>query len=31
VFKPDGQPVVAFGGLTRNTEEFIAFLKQGLE
>jgi thiol:disulfide interchange protein DsbD len=31
VFKPDGHPVVAFGGLTRNTEEFIAFLKQGLE
>ena len=31
VFKPDGQPVVAFGGLTRNADEFIAFLKQGLE
>jgi thiol:disulfide interchange protein DsbD len=31
IFQPDGQPVVAFGGLTRNTDEFIAFLKQGLE
>lgn len=31
VFRPDGQPVVAFGGLTRNAEEFTAFLKQGLQ
>jgi len=31
VFTPDGRAVLAFGGLTRNSQEFIAFLKQGLE
>jgi thiol:disulfide interchange protein DsbD len=27
----DGEPVVGFGGLTRHPEEFIAFLRRGLE
>jgi thiol:disulfide interchange protein DsbD len=31
VFHPDGQPRVAFGGLTRNPDEFLAFLQRGLE
>jgi len=31
VLEPDGQPVVAFGGLTRNPEEYVAFLRQGLQ
>ena len=31
VLAPDGQPMLAFGGLTRNPEEFIAFLREGLE
>jgi len=26
-----GDPVVGFGGLTRRPEEFIAFLRRGLE
>jgi thiol:disulfide interchange protein DsbD len=30
VFTPDGQPVVAFGGLTRDPAEYIAFLQAGL-
>jgi thiol:disulfide interchange protein len=28
---PDGRPRVAFGGLTRNPGEYIAFLQRGLE
>jgi thiol:disulfide interchange protein DsbD len=31
VFGPDGQPKVAFGGLTRSAEEFLVFLRRGLE
>jgi thiol:disulfide interchange protein DsbD len=31
VLKPDGQPVVTFGGLTRNPDDFIRFLRKGLE
>lgn len=31
VFGPDGQPKVAFGGLTRNATEFLAFLRYGLD
>jgi thiol:disulfide interchange protein DsbD len=30
-FDPAGQPKVAFGGLTRNPDEFLAFLQRGLE
>jgi thiol:disulfide interchange protein DsbD len=29
-FGPDGQPKVAFGGLTRDAEQFLDFLRQGL-
>jgi thiol:disulfide interchange protein len=28
---PDGTPRVAFGGLTRNSAEFVNFLRKGLE
>lgn len=28
---PNGQPQVAFGGLTRNSAEFVSFLRKGLE
>ena len=31
VLGPDARPRVAFGGLTRNPDEFIAFLARGLE
>jgi thiol:disulfide interchange protein DsbD len=31
VFTPTGAPVVAFGGLTRNSDEYLAFLRKGLE
>jgi thiol:disulfide interchange protein DsbD len=31
VFAADGQPKVAFGGLTRNPNEFLMFLRKGLE
>ncbi len=31
VIAPNGQPRVAFGGLTRNSAEFVAFLRRGLE
>jgi thiol:disulfide interchange protein len=31
VLGPDAKPRVAFGGLTRNSDEFIAFLMKGLE
>lgn len=31
VLGPDGAPVVAFGGLTRDTQAFISFLRRGLE
>ena len=31
VFGPDGQPKVAFGGLTRSADEFLVFLRRGLE
>ncbi len=28
--EPDGQPVVAFGGLTRDAQQFVRFLRRGL-
>ena len=28
---PSGTPKVAFGGLTRNSAEYVAFLRKGLE
>lgn len=31
VLDPDGTPQVAFGGLTRDAAEFVAFLRKGLE
>jgi thiol:disulfide interchange protein DsbD len=31
VLTPSGQPVVAFGGLTRDSNEYINFLRKGLE
>jgi thiol:disulfide interchange protein DsbD len=31
VLKPSGEPVVAFGGLTRDSNEYVAFLRKGLE
>jgi thiol:disulfide interchange protein DsbD len=31
VLKPDGTPVVTFGGLTRDPAEYINFLRRGLE
>ncbi|HUL75321.1 MAG TPA: cytochrome c biogenesis protein CcdA [Vicinamibacterales bacterium] len=31
VFSPDGQPVVGFGGLTRDPNQYLAFLRRGLE
>ena len=31
VLEPDGSPVVAFGGLTRSPEEYVAFLREGLQ
>jgi thiol:disulfide interchange protein DsbD len=31
VIGPDGVPKVAFGGLTRDSAEFMAFLRRGLE
>jgi len=30
VFTPEGEPVVAFGGLTRDPNQYINFLKTGL-
>jgi thiol:disulfide interchange protein DsbD len=30
VLEPDGRPVVAFGGLTRSPDEYVAFLREGL-
>ena len=30
VLDPDGQPVVAFGGLTRDAQQFVWFLQRGL-
>jgi hypothetical protein len=30
VIAPSGDPVVAFGGLTRNSSEFINFLRKGI-
>jgi hypothetical protein len=30
-FTPDGTPLVAFGGLTRRLDEYIAFLQRGLQ
>jgi thiol:disulfide interchange protein DsbD len=30
VLAPDGTPALAFGGLTRSADEFIAFLREGL-
>jgi len=29
VLEPDGQPVVAFGGLTRDAQQFVRFLQRG--
>jgi thiol:disulfide interchange protein len=31
VFTPAGEPVVSFGGLTRDSNEYLRFLKKGLE
>jgi thiol:disulfide interchange protein len=31
VMTAEGKPVVAFGGLTRNSAEYLAFLRRGLE
>jgi hypothetical protein len=31
VLKPDGEPVVAFGGLTRDSRAFVSFLRHALE
>lgn len=31
VINPDGKPIVAFGGLTRDPAEYLAFLRKGLE
>jgi thiol:disulfide interchange protein DsbD len=31
VLTPSGQPVVAFGGLTRDSNEYLNFLRKGLE
>ena len=31
VLRPDGRPVVAFGGLTRDSRAFVSFLQRGLE
>jgi thiol:disulfide interchange protein len=31
VLTPAGQPVVGFGGLTRDSNEYLAFLRKGLE
>jgi thiol:disulfide interchange protein DsbD len=31
VLAPDGTPVVAFGGLTRDPSAFIAFLRTGIQ
>jgi thiol:disulfide interchange protein DsbD len=31
VFTPDGEPVVAFGGLTRDPAQFVNFLRVGLQ
>ena len=31
VLRPDGTPVVAFGGLTRDVAEYVNFLRKGLE
>jgi thiol:disulfide interchange protein len=31
VLKPSGEPVVAFGGLTRDSSEYVNFLRKGLE
>ena len=31
ILKPDGTPVVAFGGLTRDSAEYVNFLRKGLE
>jgi thiol:disulfide interchange protein DsbD len=30
VLTPDGQPIVAFGGLTRDADRFLRFLQRGL-
>lgn len=30
VLEPDGRPVVAFGGLTRDQDRFIRFLQRGI-
>jgi thiol:disulfide interchange protein DsbD len=31
VMTPEGEPIVGFGGLTRSSDEFMAFLRRGLE
>jgi thiol:disulfide interchange protein len=31
VFTPSGEPVVSFGGLTRDPNEYLRFLRKGLE
>jgi thiol:disulfide interchange protein len=31
VFSPEGKPVVAFGGLTRDSGEYVNFLRRGIQ
>lgn len=31
ILQPDGEPVVAFGGLTRDSRAFVSFLRRGLQ
>ena len=31
VMSPEGKPVVTFGGLTRNPDEYLNFLRTGLQ
>ncbi len=31
VMTPDGKPIVYFSGLTRDSAQFLAFLRKGLE
>jgi thiol:disulfide interchange protein DsbD len=31
VMQPDGRPTLGFGGLTRDSAQYVAFLRKGLE
>ena len=31
VMTPDGTPTVGFGGLTRDSAQYLSFLRKGLE